>query len=247
MRLQDQVAVVTGGAGGIGRAIVATFVEEGASVVLVDQHAGGAAELVEEYGDRVHAVTGDVGERAVAETAVAEAVERFGSLSVLVACAQGSVQKPFLEQTPADLDVEMRSGLHQTWNFLQVAHPHLKSTRGSVITFASGAGLEGMATQASYAAAKEAIRGLSRTVATEWARDGIRVNTVCPVAETEGVRAWAEAFPKDYARTVAKNPMGRWGDPRTDIAPIVLFLASEDSRYMTGQTLMADGGSIRLR
>ncbi|TIC85059.1 SDR family oxidoreductase [Nocardioides sp. GY 10113] len=246
-RLQDRVAVVTGGAAGIGRAIVETFADEGARVVLVDRELDGAAGLLEAYGDRVAAVRGDVAERATAEAAVAEAVARFGSLSVLVTCAQGSVQKPFLEQSVDDLEVSLRSGLHQTWHFLQVAHPHLRVAGGSVITFASGAGLDGMPTQSSYAAAKEAIRGLSRTVANEWARDGIRVNTICPIAATEGVQRWAAAFPDDYARSAAKVPMGRWGDPRADVAPIVLFLASDDSRYMTGQTLMADGGSIKLR
>ncbi|TYL49860.1 SDR family oxidoreductase [Nocardioides sp. BGMRC 2183] len=246
-RLQDRVAVVTGGAGGIGRALVEAFLAEGATVVLVDQAIEQGERVAAELGDNAAFVGGDVGDRAVAEKAIGVAAEKFGPVSVLVTCAQGSVQKPFLEQSLEDLEVSMRSGLQQTWNFLQVAHPHLQQTRGSVITFASGAGLDGMPTQASYAAAKEAIRGLSRTVASEWARDGIRVNTICPVAATEGVQAWAEAFPDAYAKTVAKNPMGRWGDPREDIAPIAVFLASDDSRYMTGQTLMADGGTQKLR
>lgn len=246
-RLQDRVAVVTGGAAGIGRALVDAFLAEGAKVVLVDQAIDQGERVAAELGDNAAFVGGDVGDRAVAEKAIGVAAEKFGPVSVLVTCAQGSVQKPFLEQTLEDLEVSMRSGLQQTWNFLQVAHPHLQQTRGSVITFASGAGLDGMPTQASYAAAKEAIRGLSRTVASEWARDGIRVNTICPVAATEGVQAWAEAFPDAYAKTVAKNPMGRWGDPREDIAPIAVFLASDDSRYMTGQTLMADGGTQKLR
>ncbi|NKT26376.1 SDR family oxidoreductase, partial [Rhodococcus hoagii] len=92
-----------------------------------------------------------------------------------------------------------------------------------------------------------AIRGVSRVAANEWAADQIRVNVLCPFAATEGVVAWQEAFPERAAATIAKVPLQRIGDPETDIAPIALFLASDDSKYMTGQTVMADGGSLKLR
>ena len=245
-RLQDKVAVVTGGAGGIGRAVVGAYVAEGAKVVVVDRVAEAGERTVAELGDAVSLVCGDVADRAVAEEAVALAVERYGPLSILVTCAQGSVQKPFVEQDMADLDVALDSGLRQTFNFLQVAHPHLKETQGSVITFATAAGIKGMPTQSTYAAAKEAIRGLSRVVATEWGPDQIRVNTVCPVAETEGVTAWKEAFPEAYAATARANPMGRFGDPAADVAPVLVFLASDDSRYVSGQTISVDGGATKI-
>src|SRR5699024_10409507 len=112
---------------------------------------------------------------------------------------------------------------------------------GSIINFASGAGLSGQPNQASYAAAKEAIRGLSRVAAREWANDGIRVNLVSPVAHTGGVDAWSRSHPEQYEQVLSGIPLGRMGDPEQDIAPIVLFLASDDSQYMTGQLLMADG------
>ena len=101
--------------------------------------------------------------------------------------------------------------------------------------------------QASYAAAKEAIRGLSRVAANEWAQDGIRVNIVCPLALTEGVEKWKETNPEQYKEVAEQNPMQRFGDPQKDVAPVVAFLLSDDSQYMTGQTLMADGGDIKLR
>ena len=104
-----------------------------------------------------------------------------------------------------------------------------------------------MPTQASYAAAKEAIRGLSRVAANEWAPEGIRVNVVCPFAATEGVQAWQAAHPEASAATVAKVPLRRIGSPDNDIAPVVVFLASADAQYITGQTVMADGGMIQLR
>lgn len=245
-RLQDKVALVTGGAGGIGRAVVDAYVEEGAKVVVVDRVAEAGARVVADHPGSVEFLLGDVGERAVADAAVALAAERFGPLSILVTCAQGSVQKPFLDQDMADLDLALDSGLRQTFNFLQAAHPQLAQTRGSVITFATAAGIKGMPTQSTYAAAKEAVRGLSRVVSTEWAPEQIRVNTVCPVAETEGVKAWKEAFPDAYASTARANPMGRFGDPRTDVAPVLVFLASDDSKYVTGQTISVDGGGTKI-
>ncbi|WP_255578496.1 SDR family NAD(P)-dependent oxidoreductase [Cryobacterium sp. TMT4-31] len=129
---------------------------------------------------------------------------------------------------------------------MRAAYPELKKTTGSVVNFGSGAGLDGQPTQAAYAAAKEAIRGLSRVVSNEWAPDGIRVNVVCPMAMTEGVQAWSQAFPELYQSTLANIPRGRFGDPGTDVAPAVAFLVFDDSSYITGQTLMVDGGTIKL-
>ena len=106
--------------------------------------------------------------------------------------------------------------------------------------------MKGLPNQVAYSAAKEAIRAITRTAATEWAADGIRVNVVSPVALTPGIVQWSKAFPDAYQEVLDGIPLGRLGDPETDIAPVVVFLGSENSRYMTGQTLMADGGSIKL-
>lgn len=130
---------------------------------------------------------------------------------------------------------------------MKAAYNELKKSEGAIVNFGSGAALQGSRFQASYAAAKEAIRGLSRVAANEWAADNIRVNVVCPLALTAGVEKWKENFPEDYNHVVEKIPLGRFGDPQSDVAPIVAFLLSEDSKYMTGQTLMADGGDIKLR
>ena len=178
--------------------------------------------------------------------AVATAVERFGKLDALVNNAHASRKSPFIETTQAMWDLSFTTGLWATRDFMLACHAELKKTRGSVVNFGSGAGLAGNVNEASYGAAKEAIRGLSRVVANEWAPDGIRVNVVCPMAMTGGVEQWREAYPESYATARAKVPMGRFGDPETDVAPIVAFLCSDDSRYMTGQTLMADGGAIKI-
>lgn len=125
--------------------------------------------------------------------------------------------------------------------------PRIEKSQGSVINFASGAGINGQPTQAAYAAAKEAIRGLSRVAANEWAADNIRVNLISPIAETAGVKAWKQAAPDQYTAMVNKIPLHRLGDPEQDIGAVALFLASDASSYITGQTLMVDGGDIKLR
>ncbi|MEU5838325.1 SDR family oxidoreductase [Streptomyces diacarni] len=246
--LQGKSAIVTGGASGIGGAITRLFVARGARVVVVDLQQEAGHALAAELGDAVVFLRGDVSDRAVADTAVATAVERFGSLDVLVNNASVSRQKPFEEQTDDDWNLAMDTGLYATRNFMLAALPELtKSGNASVINFGSGAGLNGQPNQASYAAAKEAIRGLSRVAANEWAPLDIRVNVVCPMALTAGVAKWAEARPEQYAQSAAAVPLGRFGDPDRDVAPIVAFLASDDAQYMTGQTVMADGGSVKLR
>ncbi len=102
-------------------------------------------------------------------------------------------------------------------------------------------------TQSSYAAAKEAIRAISRVAANEWAADDINVNVISPLALTEGVRAYIEANPGVEQALLSKTPLRRFGDPESDIGRVAVFLASDDASYMTGQTLMVDGGSIKLR
>jgi NAD(P)-dependent dehydrogenase (short-subunit alcohol dehydrogenase family) len=248
LSLQGKSAIVTGGASGIGAAITKVFVRRGARVVVVDLQREAGEALVRELGDSVVFLQGDVSDRAVAQAAVEKAVERFGKLDVLVNNAIASRQKPFDEHTDEDWDLAMNTGLYATRNFMLAALPELKkSGNASVINFGSGAGLEGQRNQASYAAAKEAIRGLSRVAANEWAPFGIRVNVVCPMALTPGVVQWSKAFPKQYEQSAAKVPLGRFGDPEEDVAPIVAFLAGDDARYMTGQTVMADGGAVKLR
>src|SRR5699024_7964011 len=120
------------------------------------------------------------------------------------------------------------------------------NTQCTLVNCGAVADMSGQMGKASYAAAKEAIRGASRVIANEWAPEGIRVNIVSPLALTPGVEAWSKEQPAQYEETVATIPLARFGDPETDVAPVVAFLLSSDAKYMTGQTLMADGGIRKL-
>ncbi|WP_430334581.1 SDR family NAD(P)-dependent oxidoreductase [Rhodococcus sp. ACT016] len=250
MRLEGKVAIVTGGAGGIGRAITRVFSREGAKVLFVDidNEQGHALEHeIANAGGEAKFLNVDIAQKESAEAIRDAAVAAFGRIDVLVNNAHASRQAPLLEQTQEMFDLSFGTGFYPTVHLMQACYPQLKESQGSIINFGSSSGLEGMPTQTSYAAAKEAIRGVSRVAANEWAADQIRVNVLCPFAATEGVVAWQKAFPERAAASVAKVPLQRIGDPETDIAPVALFLASDDSKYMTGQTLMADGGSLKLR
>lgn len=245
--LNDQVIIVTGGAAGIGGGITSELVKRGASVIAVDVNEEAGKAIEAKNPEKVIFLKGDVSQKSVADEAVAAAVNKFGKLTGLVNNAHVSRQKPLIELNEDDWAISFDTGFKATLNFMKAAYPELKKNQGAIVNFGSGAALEGSRYQASYAAAKEAIRGLSRVAATEWALDNIRVNVVCPLAFTAGVEKWKEQFPEDYQHVVEQIPLGRFGDPQNDVAPIVAFLLSEDSKYMTGQTLMADGGDIKLR
>ena len=247
MRLSGKTAIVTGGVGGIGRGITRAYVKEGASVLAVDINDEAGAALVDELGDSVRFLNADISVEANAERIVAAAIDAFGGVEVLVNNAHASRQAPLLETTQDDLDLSFNTGFYPTFWLMNAAHSQLSERGGTVINFASGAGINGLPTQGAYAAAKEAIRAISRVAANEWARDGINVNVISPLALTEGVESYIEATPGIEKKLLAGTPMRRFGDPEADIGRVAVFLASDDASYMTGQTLMVDGGSTMLR
>ncbi|MFD6894534.1 SDR family NAD(P)-dependent oxidoreductase [Rhodococcus sp. NPDC060086] len=247
MRLAEKVAIVTGGAGGIGRGIVRAFVKEGARVLFVDIDDAKGAALEAELDGAGSFLNADISQKESAATIIDTAIRTFGKIDVLVNNAHASRQAPLLDTTQEMLDLSFGTGFYPTLWLMQAAHPQLAANQGSVINFASGAGIDGNVTQTSYAAAKEAIRGISRVAANEWAADNINVNLISPLALTEGVQAYIEANPGVEDVLLAKTPLHRFGDPESDIGRVAVFLASDDASYMTGQTLMVDGGSIKLR
>lgn len=248
--LTGKVMIITGGIGGIGQGIVRHFLALGAKVAVVDivDQKDGEASLAEmTNGRNAIYLQKDIALPENANSIGAAAVEHFGALNVLVNNAHASRQASIMETTREMWDLSLGSGMFATFNLMRAAYPELKKVRGAIVNFASGAALRGQENQVTYAAAKEAIRAISRVAANEWARDGIRVNVVSPIALTPGISAWSKQFPEQYQQVLSGIPLGRLGDPELDIAPAVAFLASDESRYITGQTFMTDGGSIMLR
>lgn len=250
MKLKDKVVIITGGAGGIGSGMAKAMVKEGAIVAIVDlnEETGKAMEAeLQAISPSSIFIQADLTNRENLQSIVEQVVTKYGKLDVLVNNAHASRQIRLAETTQADLDLSFDTGFYPTFYLMQAAYPHLKETQGNIINFASGAGIEGHETQGAYAAAKEAIRGISRVAANEWGREGINVNLISPIADSPGVRAWKEAQPEYYEAVLNKIPLGRFGDIEEDIGRVAVFLASSDSQYITGQTIMVDGGSIKLR
>lgn len=246
-RLEGRVAIVTGAGFGIGRGIARRFAREGAAVVVaeVDVRSGErtAGELGELGGQGLFVRT-DVTDRAQVEAAVAATVERFGRLDVIVNNAWGGGTIKRLEHKSDDEMLHgVRLGYMAAFFLMQAAYPHLRKEGGSIVTLCSLNGVNAHLYTAEYNGAKEAVRALTRTAAREWARHGIRANVICPAAATEAYEAFRQMAPDNAAELLKQNPMGRMGDPEADIGAVALFLASDDSRYLTGNTLFVDGGS----
>ncbi|WP_106495732.1 SDR family NAD(P)-dependent oxidoreductase [Lentibacillus sp. Marseille-P4043] len=249
-KLQDKIAIITGGAGGIGKGMATAFVKEGATVAIVDLNEETGKESIkelQEYQPNSIFIQANLAEHNKLEGIIKQVVDKYGKLDILVNNAHASTRKPFDELTQADLDLSFNTGFYPTFYLMQAALPYLKESQGSIINFASGAGIEGHSTQAAYAAAKEAIRAVSRVAANEFGQFGINVNLISPIANSPGVQAWAKEEPEYYQSVLANIPMRRFGELESDIGRAAVFLASEDSDYITGQTIMVDGGSIKLR
>ncbi|RKQ29981.1 SDR family NAD(P)-dependent oxidoreductase [Oceanobacillus halophilus] len=249
-KLQDKVVIITGGAGGIGSGIAKAMVKEGAIVTIVDvnEETGTAMEKeLQAVSPQSMFLQANLLDREILGQIITTVVEKYGKLDVLVNNAHASKQKTLEDTNQEDLDLSFGTGFYPTFYLMKAALPYLKESQGNVINFASGAGLEGHETQGAYAAAKEAIRGVSRVAANEWGKFGINVNLISPIANSPGVEAWAKAQPEYYEAVKNKIPLGRFGDIEEDIGRVAVFLASKDSQYITGQTIMVDGGSIMLR
>lgn len=245
-------AVLTDGrCGSIGYGIATAYAKEGANLVITGRNLkkleGAKAELEEKYGVKVLITQADINAGAdnvaIADRVVKEAVKAFGGIQVLINNAQASASGVTLaEHTSEQFDLALYSGLYSTFVYMKAAYPYLKESKGSVINFASGAGLFGNYGQCAYAAAKEGIRGLSRVAATEWGKDGINVNVICPLAWTAQLEQFATAYPEAFKANVKMPPMGHYGDAELEIGRVCVQIASPDFKYMSGETLTLEGG-----
>ena len=247
-RLEGNVTIITGGGKGIGYGLAEAFAREGSNLVITGRTLSrleSAKERLEAaYGVEVLPIVADGADEEAIKNVVTKTIEKFGKITTLINNAQVSKSGlPLVEHTREDIDLAVNSGIYAVFFYMRECYPYLKESKGSVINFASGAGLFGRPGQSSYAAAKEGIRGLSRVAATEWGPDGIRVNVVCPLAMTESLEAWSKEYPELFQKTIQGIPLGRYADPREDIGRVCVFLASEDAGYVTGETITLQGGS----
>jgi len=245
-------AVLSNGkAGSIGYGIATAYAKEGANIVITGRNVQKLLDAKEElerlYGVKVLPVQADISagadNAAIAASVVEKAVAEFGGIDVLINNAQASASGvPLAQHTTEQFDLALYSGLYATFYYMQACYPYLAKAKGSVINFASGAGLFGNFGQCAYAAAKEGIRGLSRVAATEWSKDGINVNVVCPLAWTAQLENFQKAYPDAFEKNVHTPPMGYFGDPEEDIGRACVQLAHPDFKFMTGETLTLEGG-----
>jgi NAD(P)-dependent dehydrogenase (short-subunit alcohol dehydrogenase family) len=254
-RLDGKTAIVTGAGRGIGRAIALRFAAEGARVVVASRTEARIHDVVREIqaaGGEALGVGCDVCHEDQIQTMMSRTVAHYGAIDVLVNNAHGfgmagkpalyPTNTPLEAITDAEWELQLRVGLMGTLWCMRSAFPYMKTSGGKIINFGSLAGQRGQAGTAPYNVSKEAIRALSRTAAREWARYRINVNVINPAAQTDALTASQNANPvRESAR---HTPLGRMGDPLADIAPVALFLASSDSDFVTGMTLMADGGLL---
>lgn len=247
-KLENNVTIITGGGKGIGYGLAQAFAAEGSNLVITGRTESRLMEakdrLEAEFGIKVLPIVADGADEEAIRSVIARTVETFGKINTLINNAQVSRSGlPLVEHTREDFDLAIYSGLYAAFFYMRECFPYLKESKGSVINFASGAGLFGKLGQASYAAAKEGIRGMSRVAAAEWGPDGVRVNVVCPLAMTESLREWKENYPELFEKTIQGIPLGRFADPRNDIGRVCVFLASDDASYVTGETITLQGGS----
>ena len=258
--LTGKTVVVTGGgrsvldngkAGAIGYGVVRAYAKEGANIVITGRNLKkleeAKVELESLYGIKVLPVQADISAGAdnvaIAADVVKQTVDTFGGIDVLINCAQASASGVSLaDHTTEQFDLAIYSGLYGTFYYMQACYPYLAKSKGSVINFASGAGLFGNYGQSAYAAAKEGIRGLSRVAANEWGKDGINVNVVCPLAWTAQLENFQKTYPEAFEQNVKTPPMGFFGDPEEHIGRVCVQLAHPDFKYMTGETLTVEGG-----
>lgn len=247
-RLENKIAVVTGGASGIGRAAARLFAAAGARVVIADVDHEGAQNVAREIGGDAAAAIGptDVTDERAVSSLFDEVRGRYGGLDILISNAGRPYNSTSLGASAAEWEACLDLNLRSTWLCAKAAHPLMKARgAGAVVTIASTQGLRSNRNSFPYAAAKGGLLGLTRNLAVEYAPDRIRVNAVVP-GQIESVRteSYFDSFtdPAEARRRVLSTfPLGRLGRPE-DVAKAALFLASDDAEWITGVWLMVDGG-----
>jgi NAD(P)-dependent dehydrogenase (short-subunit alcohol dehydrogenase family) len=248
--LQDKVAIVTGGASGIGEAIATVFAEHGARIAIADLQMDMAtkvcAEIERKTGRPSLAIKVSISEKAQVEMAVRQAVQAFGKIDILVNCAGILKPWPFIDFPEADWDAIFAVNVKGTFLFSQAVGRQMiaQGAGGSIINISSASGKKADREESAYCASKSAIIGLTRCVALELGPYGIRANGICPGAtDTPMLRDLCSDIPGLFDELKAKTALGRIATPR-DQANVALFLASDLSAHVTGESIIVSGGEL---
>jgi meso-butanediol dehydrogenase/(S,S)-butanediol dehydrogenase/diacetyl reductase len=248
--LEGRTAIITGGGTGIGRGIALALADRGARVVICGRKPeplAAARREIEARGGSALDVACDVSDPQARERLVARTLEAYGAINILINNAASIPRASLLETDERAIQQAWETGPLAALMLMRLCHPHLKGD-GAIVNVSSGSAIASQApTHSIYAGVKAALNAFSRAAANEWAADGIRVNTIMPVARSEAFARWEEAEPVMAAAVARSIPLGRVGDCETDIGRAVAFLVGPDAGYITGAIIPLDGGSAYVR
>jgi NAD(P)-dependent dehydrogenase (short-subunit alcohol dehydrogenase family) len=245
-RLDGKVALVTGGARGLGRVIADALASAGADVAItarqIDSCQRAADVIAQTTARKTLAITADVTSRASVESMAATVLEKLGRIDILVNNAGVNIRGPIEELSEDDWDTVIDTNLKGPWLCCRTIGPIMKNQKwGRVINVSSMLGEISLPGRSPYASSKGGLTLLTKTLALEWAKDGINVNALCPGPFATEINTPLLNDPAARAQMEANVPLARWGDP-AELGPAAVFLASDASSFMTGATLFIDGG-----
>jgi meso-butanediol dehydrogenase / (S,S)-butanediol dehydrogenase / diacetyl reductase len=239
----DSVVLVTGGGSGIGAAIATSFLEAGATVVVTGRRREALQRTLAGHPpERAVAISADMADGAQVRTLIAEIVDRFGRLDVVVSNAAAYATGEITDLGEDQWEALRSTNIDGFFHLAKAALPHLAESGGNLVAVSSVSGDRGDWSQAAYNASKAAITNFVRSLALDWGPRGVRLNAVAPAFTVTEITAEAAADERIAAAAVNRIALGRLGQP-ADVAPAVLFLASDEARYITGAVLAVDGGT----
>lgn len=248
--LTGKTAIVTGAGQGVGRGIALALASEGCAVAVAGRTLAKLEAVAKEIagrGARAHPIVCEVGDAAQIEACVAKTLDVFGGIDILVNNAQEVPLGKLLDVSDEAFRAGFESGPLASLRFMRACHPHL-SGGGCIVNLGTGAALRpDPVGYGAYSAVKEATRALTRAAAVEWGPDGIRVNAIIPLALSPGMEIWMKSRPQEAEAFMSTVPLRRGGDCELDIGRAVVMLVGPAGAYITGSTLMLDGGQGYLR